>query len=77
MVKTLFSAWFRNGEDIIFYDSDFNDLAYQIATGEHAFSREISNLGWHLHFSTTKHVLEVVYTYDGFGNTGSAQIKLK
>jgi hypothetical protein len=73
----LSSAWYRNGEDIEFYEPEFQDLASLIATGNHSFEREISNLGWHLIFTTTKYILKVNLEYDYASNRGSASIQIK
>jgi hypothetical protein len=71
------SAWYRNGEDLVFYEVDFHDLAYQIATGNHSFKREISNIGWHLIFTTPEYVLKVNIEYDYASKQGSASIQVK
>jgi hypothetical protein len=76
MGKYLFSAWYRNGEDIVFYDKEFHDLAYQIATGEHLYEFEISNIGWHYFFTTPEYVLKVTWDYDTAGKGGSASIQV-
>lgn len=75
--KSLHFSWYRNREDLKFYESDVHDLAYNIATGKHEFEREISNLGWHLIFTTPEYVLKVDLDYYTAGKTGSASIQFK
>jgi hypothetical protein len=72
----LSSAWYRNGEDIIFYEPEFHDLAHQIATGEHSYQFEISVLGWHLFFTTATHKLEILYSYEDSGKYGTGKLTL-
>lgn len=59
-VTYLHSAYYRNGEDIVFYEPEFHELAYQIAMNKHTYEFSISNLGWHLHFRTPAYELEIV-----------------
>ncbi|MBC5774243.1 hypothetical protein H8S95_09230 [Pontibacter sp. KCTC 32443] len=70
--KFLHSTWYRNVEDIVFYDEEFNALAYQIATGEHTYEKELSNIGWHYFFTTPEYILKVTWEYD---TSASIQIK--
>ncbi|HEY4649775.1 MAG TPA: hypothetical protein VIG72_00090 [Pontibacter sp.] len=76
LTRYLPSAFYRNGEDLIFYDKEFHEWAYQIAMGPHEFEWSFSTLGFHLHFTTPEYELEVILEYGPY-REGSSQIKLK
>lgn len=74
--RYLHSAFYRNGEDIVFYDKEFHELAYQIAMGEHQYRFELSVLGWHLFFTTPNYELEVLLEYGPY-RKGDGKIKTR
>ncbi|MBC5995097.1 hypothetical protein [Pontibacter cellulosilyticus] len=65
MAAYLHSAFYRNGEDLEFYDKEFQQLAYHIATGPHHFEYTLDNLGWRLTFTTPEYSLKVTIEYGG------------
>ncbi|NEM96146.1 hypothetical protein [Pontibacter burrus] len=63
MPRSQYSPFDRNGEDLVFRDPDFHELAYQIAMGEHTFDLFLTSLGWHLVYTTAEYELEVLLEY--------------